>query len=137
MRLRDRFNRQTRKPSTRTQRIGFAFFWLIVLSYAYFVASDANWNTESHLYPAFSVIDHGTLSIDAYQQRLGDKSLSRGHFYSDKAPGLALLAIPVYGVLRVAMPSQRGLPYEVYPHMRYAIPRSTVYIRYAVTYVLI
>jgi hypothetical protein len=137
MRLRDRFNRKTRTPSTTTQRIGFAFFWLIVLSYAFFVASDANWNTESHLYPAFSAVDHHTLQIDAYRGRLGDISSWGGHYYSDKAPGLSLLAIPVYGALRVAMPSQKGQPYEAYPHLKYAIPRATVYLRYAITYVLI
>jgi hypothetical protein len=137
MRLKDRFDRKTRKPSTRTQRIGFAFFWLIVLSYAFFVASDANWNTESHLYPAFSAVDYHTLRIDAFQQRLGDKSLWQGHYYSDKAPGLSLLAIPVYAALRLVMPSQRGQHYEVYPEQKYAIPRATVYIRYALTYVLI
>jgi hypothetical protein len=40
MRFRDRFTRKTRTPSTRNQRIGFAFFWLIVLCYAYFIATD-------------------------------------------------------------------------------------------------
>jgi hypothetical protein len=137
MRLRDRFNRNTRTQSTRTQRIGFAFFWFLVVCYGFFVASDANWNTESHLYPAFSAIDHRTLRIDAYHQRLGDKALWKGHYYSDKAPGLSLLAIPVYGSLRFAMPSQQGKAYEVYPHQRYAVPRSTMYIRYAITYILI
>jgi TRAP-type C4-dicarboxylate transport system permease small subunit len=44
MRFRDRFTRKTRTPSTRNQRIGFAFFWLIVLCYAYSIATEANWN---------------------------------------------------------------------------------------------
>src|ERR1700730_17820839 len=99
MRFRDRFTRNQRTPSTRNQRIGFAFFWLIVLCYAYFIATEANWNTESHLYPAFSIIDHGTVSIDAYQQRLGDKSKFQGHWYSDKAPGVSFLALPAYAAL--------------------------------------
>jgi len=137
MPLRDRFDRSKRKPSTHTQRIGFAFFWLLVLSFAYFISPDANFNTESHLYVAFSIVDHHSVSIDPYHQRLGDEAYYRGHYYSDKAPGLSLLAAPVYAGMRIAFSKKKGLGYEAYSHQRYAIPKDTVYLRYAITYLLV
>ncbi len=137
MRLRDRFDRSKRTPSTRKQRTGFALFWLIVLAYAYFISSTPNFNAESHLYVAASVVDHQTLSIDAYHRRLGDESLLTGHYYSDKAPGLSLLAIPVYGALRMFFPSHKIRQYEASGNTHYAIPRDTVYLRYAITYLLV
>ncbi|MGH2443113.1 MAG: hypothetical protein ACRDFX_08120 [Chloroflexota bacterium] len=137
MRFRDRFDRSKRTPTTRSQRIGFAFFWLIVVMYAYFIPTQPSWNSESHLYPAFALVDHHTLNIDAYQRRLGDKSYANGHWYGDKAPGLTLLAVPVYALLREALPAQKALPYEAFPHQKFAIPRSTIYLRYAITYILV
>jgi len=136
-RLRDRFDRSKRTPSTRKQRTGFALFWLIVLAYAYFISSLPNSNSESHLYMAAGVVDHHTLSIDAYHQRLDDESLLTGHYYSDKAPGLSLLAIPVYGALRMFFPSHKIRQYEASGQTQPAIPRDTVYLRYAITYLLV
>ena len=104
MGFRDRFDRRKRKPSTRNQRIGFALFWLLVLAYAYVIPSAPSFNTESHLYVTFSIVDRHSLNIDPYHVRLGDESSWHGHSYSDKAPGLSLLAVPVYGVLRLFFP---------------------------------
>ena len=117
--------------------MGFAFFWLLLLAYAYFIPQAANFNTESRLFVAFSIVDHHSLAIDSYHRRLGDESYYRGHYYSDKAPGLALLAVPAYAALRVAEPKYRGESYVPHSQMRYSITRSTVLIRYAITYVLL
>ncbi|MGI8825827.1 MAG: hypothetical protein ACR2JC_09300 [Chloroflexota bacterium] len=137
MRFRDRFDRSKRRPSTRAQRTGFALFWLVLLSYAYIIPSTPSFNSESHLYVTFGLVDHGSVTIDRYHTRLGDQAYWRGHYYSDKAPGISLLAVPVYAALRLAFPHKRGLGYEAYSHMRYAIPRDTSYIRYAITYILV
>jgi hypothetical protein len=137
MRFRDRFDRSKRKPSTRNQRIGFAVFWLIVISYAYFISSAPSFNTESHLYPAFSLVDHGTLNIDRYATRLEDKSYWRGHYYTDKAPGLSFLAVPAYAALRIGFPGHIGKGYNAVGKVKYTIPKNTVYIRYAITYFLL
>jgi hypothetical protein len=137
MRIRDRFDRSKRKPSTRNQRLGFALFWLIVISYAYFISSAASFNTESHLYPAFSLVDHHTLNIDRYATRLGDKSYANGHYYTDKAPGLSFLAVPVYAALRVGFPGHIATGYTAVGKVQYSIPKNTVYMRYALTYFLI
>jgi hypothetical protein len=59
------------------------------------------WNEASH-YAQVRAIDHGTPIIDAYQRTTGDKAYYHGHYYGDKAPGLALLTLPVYHVVRAA-----------------------------------
>ena len=137
MRLRDRLDRSKRKPSTRRQRIGFAFFFLVVAAYAYVIPQDASWNVESHLYLTFSVVDHHSLNIDPYHTRLGDMAYYHGHYYSDKAPGLSFLAVPVYAGLRLLDPRLKGLGYIAQSHQRYSIPHDTVSIKYVITYVLL
>jgi len=57
------------------------------------------WNEFSH-YAQVQAFDRGTSIIDRYQLGTGDKAYRDGHFYGDKAPGLALLALPVYHVAR-------------------------------------
>jgi hypothetical protein len=121
----------------RRENIGLTLFWLVVLAYAYFIPSGLDWNTESHLYPAFSIVDHHTLSIDAYQAGLGDKSYARGHYYSDKAPGLSFLAVPIYAALRLVLPNVKGHKYVLYKHLGYYISQDMVYLRYAITYLLV
>src|SRR5437763_2520814 len=137
MRFRDRFDRSKRTKSTHTQRIGVAFFWMIVVSYAFFIETAANFNTESHLYPAFALVDHHTLRIDAYQTRLGDRARYHGHFYTDKAPGLSFLAVAPYAVLRMAFPNKKAEGYIPTGKVYYSIPRTTTYLRYAITYFLV
>ena len=134
MRFRDRFDPAKRKKSTLRQRQGLALFWLLVVCYAYFIPMGPNWNADSRLYTTFAIVDHHTLTIDAYRQRLGDISFARGHYYSDKAPGLSLLAVVPYIGLHMVLPGLRGRGYDSYSRMRFSIKRDTVYIRYAITY---
>ncbi len=63
------------------------------LSYAYFHAA-SGWNENSRFDLVRAILEHQTLSIDAYQENTEDKAIYQGHYYSDKAPGLALLALP-------------------------------------------
>ncbi|HLJ65831.1 MAG TPA: hypothetical protein VKX16_00550 [Chloroflexota bacterium] len=123
----------------RFERVGLAFFWLLILAYGFFIPSIISWNTESHLYPAFSLVDHGTMRIDAYQQGLGDKSYYAGHYYTDKAPGLSFLAVPVYAAIRLAFPGRQVKGFALYKHIKgyYYIPEYVAYVRYAITYLLI
>ncbi len=63
-----------------------------------------NPNEISRLETVYAFVEDGTFRIDHALEVLGDhedKAVSEGHFYSNKAPGLALAAIPVYRVLRV------------------------------------
>ncbi len=67
-------------------------------------------NPLVRIYLTRAVVDDGTLSIDGPIQRFGnlsDKSRRDGHYYCDKAPGVSLLAVPIYSVLRLFAPAER------------------------------
>lgn len=70
-------------------------------SYAYFIGPPA-WNQNSRLALTRALVEHRTTQIDAYHPTTGDKSLRGGHFYSDKAPGASLLALPAYALVFAA-----------------------------------
>ncbi len=74
-------------------------FGVTLFSYAYFYGG-AGWNQNSRFDLVRAIVEHGTLRIDAYHENTGDKALANGHYYSDKAPGLALLAVPTAEVAR-------------------------------------
>ena len=82
-----------RNPLTR-RRTALAAILLVGLSYGTLIQS-FSWNQTSH-YDLIRSLDKGSTTIDAYQQNTGDKVLYRGHYYSARAPGLALFALPFY-----------------------------------------
>jgi hypothetical protein len=57
-----------------------------------------SWNQTS-AYDLIQALSHGQTTIDAYQSNTGDKAFYHGHFYSARAPGLAMLSLPFYEVL--------------------------------------
>lgn len=81
-----------------------------------------NPNEISRLQTVVAAVEHGTFAIDAVIPVLGDhedKALSGGKTYSNKAPGLALAAIPVYALLRVAMPAPTGASDPIFWVLRF------------------
>jgi len=50
----------------------------------------------------FSIINEGSLHIDEYANFSPDKAFFAGHYYSDKAPGLSLMAVPFVAPLIAA-----------------------------------
>ena len=83
------------QPSWSSIRIhALLIFGVIFFSYAYFYEG-AGWNQNSRLDLVRAIVEQGTLRIDGYDENTGDKAFANGHYYSDKAPGLALLAVPV------------------------------------------
>src|SRR5271167_3558696 len=72
---------------------------VVLISYAYFYQG-GGWNQNSRFDLVRAVIEQGTLRIDAYHENTSDKAFANGHYYSDKAPGLALLAVPIAEVTR-------------------------------------
>ena len=61
-------------------------------------------NELSRVYATRALVDDHTLSIDGPMKRQGgitDFAEREGRRYSDKAPGLSLLAAPIYGLLRL------------------------------------
>jgi hypothetical protein len=57
-----------------------------------------SWNQTS-AYDLIQAISHGQTSIDRYQANTGDKAFYTGHWYSARAPGLALFSVPFYELL--------------------------------------
>ena len=58
-----------------------------------------SWNQTSH-YDLIRALNQGRTTIDPYQNNTGDKVLYHGHYYSARAPGLALFSLPFYDTLK-------------------------------------
>lgn len=76
-------------------RLGYAA-WLFGI-FCYFLPP-ATWSPVSRFNVTRSVVEAGQLNIDRYADSTGDRARVGDHWYSDKAPLLALLAVPVYQV---------------------------------------
>jgi hypothetical protein len=57
------------------------------------------WNEHSH-FAQVRAFDRGTAVIDPWHRSTGDRAFFAGHYYSDKAPGLAFALVPVYHLIR-------------------------------------
>jgi hypothetical protein len=84
------------------------------LSFIYFYEG-GGWNQNSRFDLLRAIIERHTLTIDAYHENTQDKAHFRGHYYSDKAPGLVFAAVPlafatrsVMGIAGVDVNSARG-----------------------------
>jgi hypothetical protein len=84
----------------RDARHGWAIFALLFFSYAYFYQG-GGWNENSRLDLVRAIVDDHTIAIDRYHENTGDKAFFGDHYYSDKAPGLSLLAVPIYALVRL------------------------------------
>jgi MFS family permease len=72
-------------------------FLSLFVPFAYFNHSDG-WNQGARLSELHAIVLKGTLSIDAYHELTGDKALINGHYYSEKAPAVVLMALPAFGL---------------------------------------
>ncbi len=72
------------------------------LSFTYFYEG-GGWNQNSRFDLLRAIVERHTLQIDAYHENTQDKAHFRGHYYSDKAPGLVFLALPFALAARPAM----------------------------------
>src|SRR5437762_7378725 len=71
---------------------------LVALAYAQPIQA-LGWNQTSH-YALVRALAHGKTDIDAYKDSTGDKAKDpNGHWYSSRAPGLALYMLPAYKVM--------------------------------------
>lgn len=88
-------------PADRAPRaLRLSLFFSVALAASWFAQGGAmNQNSRYDLTRA--VVEEGTLRIDRYADNtLYDRATFNGHTYSDKAPGLALAAAPVYAITR-------------------------------------
>ena len=88
--------RHQRGPHVRQAWLIAAF---VFFSYAYFYGG-GGWNQDSRFDLVRAIVEQRTLRIDRYQDNTGDKAFFDGHYYSDKAPGTALLASPFVALAR-------------------------------------
>ncbi|MDD5688054.1 MAG: hypothetical protein PHE88_09520 [Elusimicrobia bacterium] len=74
---------------------------ILFFSYLLFLPPTSDDNERSRLALTYSIVDTHTFNIDKYEKLTIDKAYKDGHYYTDKAPGISLLAVPVYAVLRI------------------------------------
>ena len=79
----------------RSRRIcGIVIFLLALFSYSYFFQNPWNWNSVPRTAMAVSIVERGALDINEFARATGDKAYYKGNFYSEKAPGISLMALP-------------------------------------------
>jgi hypothetical protein len=91
--------RRTLIPSGRAARS--ALIAILLAGIASFVMLQ-NWsdNQSSH-YDLIRALDAGRTTIDAGPYQTKDKAFYKGHYYSARAPGLAIYSLPFYEALKV------------------------------------
>jgi hypothetical protein len=82
-------------PARALRAESWIVFAALFLTYAYFIQGGGP-APNSRFVLVTAIAEHGTFRIDRYQTATIDKALYDGHYYSDKAPGLSLAAVPVY-----------------------------------------
>jgi hypothetical protein len=85
---------------TRERRLARLLAVTLFLTYAYFYQA-GGWNQNSRFALVRAILERHTLQIDAYQLHTGDRAIVDGHYYSDKAPGTSLAALPPAAAARV------------------------------------
>jgi hypothetical protein len=80
-------------------RLALAAVLLVGLASAVMIQS-FSWNQTSH-YDLTRALNDGKTTIDQYEANTGDKVLYKGHYYSARAPGLALFVLPFYDALNL------------------------------------
>ncbi|MEZ4359147.1 MAG: hypothetical protein R3B48_03130 [Kofleriaceae bacterium] len=96
------------------------WFWCVALALLYVVPYYPRIQSANELPRAYLVkalVDHGTVAIDDGVARWGataDVSPSRGHLYSNKAPGTSLVVAPAYALVKLALGREPGLALTIW-----------------------
>jgi hypothetical protein len=75
-----------------------ALFAMALGTYAYFFQG-GGWNQNSRFNLVRAIVEQGTIRVDDYDRNTGDVAIRDGRHYSDKAPGVAVLAVPAYAAV--------------------------------------
>lgn len=98
-------------------RLSYALLFLaLFVPYSYFNHSDG-WNQGTRLAELHAVVIKGTLRIDDYASFTGDRALIDGHYYAEKAPAMAVVALPAFAAT-VAVQKAMGQDPDSPPAMR-------------------
>jgi hypothetical protein len=93
-------------------RAAFVLWLITTLSYGYIHPSHFdNEMAISRLDLLHSIVSDNTLSIDAYQANTLDKAVAHSHYYCDKAPCTAALALPGFYLSSIVLHTM-GIPLE-------------------------
>jgi len=95
--------------TTSTRRRRFGLLAILALAFATaLLVQPFGYNQGAH-YALVRALADGTPRIDAYRDFSGDIGYYKGHYYSNKAPGLAFVTLPVYKLVHAL-----GLPSGVH-----------------------
>jgi len=92
---------KVRSDSSKAAKQALLIGLVAFVSYAYFYSA-GGWNQNTRFDLVRAIVERHTLSIDAYHSNTGDKAIKDGHYFSDKAPGQPLLAVPAAVLTRLA-----------------------------------
>jgi hypothetical protein len=105
----------TGKPTRATLRAvltvdSVLLFVLCVFVFANFMNGSGarNPNTTSRMFLALSISESGSIAIGDYGPLTEDRAERAGRYYSDKAPGMAFLALPVVSAARPLLARRSG-----------------------------
>src|SRR5919199_1885571 len=110
---------------SRLGRAGPLFLLVGFFGHYYTIPRGPLANADTRVALTRAIVDDHTLRIDRYAAGLTDRSAYRGHFYTDKAPGASLLAVPVYAALRLALPPAFFSP-DLFFVVRYLLTAAVV-----------
>jgi hypothetical protein len=80
-----------------------AIFVILTITFSYFLPRWSDMNQNSRIDMVLAIVNDGTLKIDRYVSNTTDYARYNGHYYSDKAPGTAILGVPIYGGVKILL----------------------------------
>ncbi len=114
----------------RRHRLEILLFGVALIAASYFFQPFDLDNVSSRFLLVSSIVDHGTLYLDADKDKTIDLSVFGGHYYSSKSIGTAVLGAPVYWLLRHIPPFRDQPPLAV--PQRYLVRVITTGLPFAV-----
>ena len=79
------------------RRTSIGLFVIACLAFGLIFSGVGNGNTVPRIATTLAMVEHGSLYIDEFAPFTDDKGAAHGHYISDKAPGMSLLALPAVG----------------------------------------
>jgi hypothetical protein len=84
--------------ASRSARAAYALLFLaLFVPFSYFDHNDG-WNQGVRIAQLHAIVLKHTIKIDAYHQITGDKAYINGHYYSEKAPAMVVVALPSFAL---------------------------------------
>ncbi|MFA9401878.1 MAG: hypothetical protein ACERKY_02305 [Anaerolineales bacterium] len=77
-----------------------ALFFILFICLVYTFPRWADPNQNSRIDMVMAIVDDGTFMIDQYVENTVDYAKVGDHYYSDKAPGVSFLGVPLYAGLK-------------------------------------